>query len=69
MNIEKFCSLCLTIVILAILGSCTASGFDRREKWAQAVKNGADPIAVTCALGGAQNSADDLICYAVANKR
>ena len=66
---ENLRVMCATVLLLAILSSCTASNFDRREKWAQAVKNGADPMAVTCALGGADSRADDVICYAVANKR
>lgn len=69
MDIEKICVICLTVAFLGILGSCTVNNFDRREKWAEAVKNGADPIAVACSIGGPQNSAEEIICYAVTNKR
>lgn len=66
---ENLLIVCATVLLLAVMSSCTVIGFDKREKWAQAVKNGADPIVVTCALGGADSRADDVICYAVANKR
>ena len=69
MDIEKIFVVCVTVLLLSCLGSCTVSNFDKREKWAEAVKNGADPLVVTCALGGADSRADDVICYAVANKR
>jgi hypothetical protein len=69
MDIEKIFVVCVTVLLLSCLGSCTVSSFDKREKWAQAVKNGADPMAVNCALGSADSRADDVICYAIANKR
>jgi hypothetical protein len=66
---ENLLIVCATLLLLAVLSSCTVSNFDKREKWAQAVKNGADPMAVNCALGSADSRADDVICYAIANKR
>jgi hypothetical protein len=66
---ENLLIVCATVLLLAVLSSCTVSSFDKREKWAQAVKNGADPMAVNCALGSADSRADDVICYAIANKR
>jgi hypothetical protein len=51
------------------MGSCTVNNFDKREKWAEAVKNGADPMAVTCALSSSDASAEYVTCYALANKR
>jgi hypothetical protein len=69
MDTEKVFIVCATLFLLVGVGSCTANNFDKREKWAQAVKNGADPMAVTCALSSSDASAEYLICYTLANKR
>lgn len=69
MNTEKSLVGCATLLLLVFMGSCTVTGFDKREKWAEAVKNGADPMAASCALYSADSSADYVTCYAVANKR
>jgi hypothetical protein len=69
METEKILIVCATVLLLVGMGSCTAGNFDRREKWAEAVKNGADPMAVTCALSGADATAEHIICYALANKK
>lgn len=69
MTIEKVIAVCVTVFLLAAVGSCTASNYDKREKWAEAVKNGADPMAVSCALSSSDATAEHLICYALANKR
>jgi hypothetical protein len=69
MDTEKILIVCATVLLLVGMGSCTVNNFDRREKWAEAVKNGADPMAVTCALSSSDASAEHLICYALANKR
>ena len=69
MDTEKILIVCATLLLLVGMGSCTVSKFDKREKWAEAVKNGADPMAVNCALSGSDATADYLICYALANKR
>jgi hypothetical protein len=69
MDTEKVFIVCATLFLLVGVGSCTANNFDKREKWAQAVKNGADPMVVTCALSGSDASAEHLICYTLANKR
>jgi hypothetical protein len=55
-------------VLITMIGSCTASGMDRRAKWADAVKNGADPIAVACALYD-QSEAEKVTCALVATKK
>lgn len=57
-----------TAVLIAMIGSCTAGSFDRRDKWAEAVKNGADPIAVACALYD-QSEAEKITCAMVATKK
>ncbi len=57
-----------TAVLVAMIGSCTASGFDRRDKWAEAVKNGADPIAVACALYD-QSESEKVTCALVATTK
>jgi len=69
MDTEKILIVCATLLLLVGMGSCTVNSFDKREKWAEAVKNGADPMAVTCALSGAEASAEYVTCYALANKR
>ena len=66
---EKIFVVCATVVLLVGISSCTVNSFDRRAKWAEAVKNGADPMVVTCALSGADASAEHVICYTLANKR
>jgi hypothetical protein len=66
---ENLLIVCATLLLLAVLSSCAVISFDKREKWAQAVKNGADPMAATCALWSTESRADDVICYAIANKR
>ena len=69
METENIFIVCIAVVLLSIVGSCTVSSFDKREKWAQAVKNGADPMIATCALESMGSSRDEIICYALANKR
>ena len=69
MDTEKILIVCATVLLLVGIGSCTVNSFDKREKWAEAVKNGADPMAVTCALFSSDASAEHIICYALANKR
>jgi hypothetical protein len=69
MDTEKILIVCAALLLLVGMGSCTVNNFDKREKWAEAVKNGADPMAVTCALSSADASAEHIICYALANKR
>ncbi len=56
------------VVLITMIGSCTASGMDRRAKWEAAVKNGADPIAVACALYD-QSEAEKVTCALVATKK
>lgn len=56
------------VVLITMIGSCTASGMDRRAKWADAVKNGADPIAVACALYD-QSESEKVTCALVATKK
>jgi hypothetical protein len=69
METENILIVCIAIVLLSLVGSCTISSFDKREKWAQAVKNGADPMIVTCALENMGSTRNEIICYAIANKR
>ena len=52
--------LCIMIV------SCTYNAVDRREKWAEAVANGNDPMSVACALDHHENTGDYAICTALA---
>lgn len=56
------------VVLIAMIGSCTAGSYDRRAKWEAAVKNGADPIAVACALYD-QSEAEKITCAMVAIKK
>lgn len=57
-----------TAVLITMIGSCTAGSFDRRDKWAEAVKNGADPMVVSCALYD-QNDAEKITCALLATKK
>lgn len=57
-----------TAVLITLVTSCTASGFDRRAKWVEAVKSGADPIAVACALYD-QSEAEKITCALVATQK
>lgn len=56
------------VVLIAMIGSCTAGSYDRRAKWEAAVKNGADPIAVACALYD-QSEAEKITCALLATKK
>jgi hypothetical protein len=69
MNTEKILIVCATVLLLVGMGACTAGNFDRRAKWAEAVKNGADPMAVNCSLSNSDATADYVLCYALANKK
>ena len=69
MDTEKILIVCATLLLLVGMGSCTVNNFDKREKWAEAVKNGADPMAATCALTSSDASAEYVTCYALANKK
>lgn len=53
-------------VLCVMVTSCTYNSIDRREKWAEAVANGNDPMSVACALGSHENTGDYAICTALA---
>lgn len=55
-------------VLITLIGSCTAGSFDRRATWAEAVKNGADPMVASCALYD-QTEAEKVTCALLATKK
>lgn len=55
-------------VLITLIGSCTASSFDRRAVWAEAVKNGADPMVAACALYD-QTEGEKITCAMLATKK
>jgi hypothetical protein len=55
-------------VFLSMIGSCTVGNMDRRDKWAEAVKNGADPMVAACALYD-QSEAEKVTCALLATKK
>ena len=55
----------LTVVALCI----TFNAHWKRDKWETAVSNGADPMAVSCALDGIGGGADAAICAILAQGR
>ena len=58
----------LALVIVAILGSCTFSQHDKRDKWEKAVSNGADPMVASCALF-TQDNIEQVTCLLLAQNR
>jgi hypothetical protein len=72
MNDEKFW-LCIWGMVLAFLLTLmvclTISSHDKRNKWVEAVSNGADPMVVACALDGVNNLAETAICTILAQGR
>jgi hypothetical protein len=56
------------VVLITMIGSCTVGNMDRRAKWADAVKNGADPMVVACALYD-QSEAEKVTCALLATKK
>ena len=57
-----------TLIIVCLIASCTASSYDRRDKWEKAVSNGADPMVVSCALYD-QTSSEQITCALLAQNR
>lgn len=60
-----------TVVAISIIGACMAVSLDTKNKWEKAVSNGADPMAVSCALNisGDSHAADAIICTTLAQNR
>ena len=56
------------VVLITMIGACTAGNMDRRAKWEAAVKNGADPMVAACALYD-QYNAEQLTCALLATKK
>lgn len=55
--------------VFSVLIVCfTVSNFDRRAKWEDAVKNGADPMVASCALYD-QTGAEAVTCALLAVKK
>ncbi len=56
------------VVLITMIGSCTAGNMDRRAKWEAAVKNGADPMVASCALYD-QDQVGNATCILLATKK
>lgn len=72
MNYEKFWLGIwgMILVFLMTLTICiTINMHDKLNKWEKAVSNGADPMAVSCALNNAETARDAEICRIVAQGR
>jgi hypothetical protein len=67
---DFFLNLCklITLVLVALIGSCTYSNHDKRDKWEKAVSNGADPMVTSCALF-TQETIDQAACLLLAQNR
>ena len=67
---QFFLNLCklITLVLVALIGSCTYSNHDKRDKWEKAVSNGADPMVTSCALF-TQETIDQAACLLLAQNR
>ena len=58
----------ITVVVVCLIGSCTFSGHDKRDKWEKAVANGADPMVTSCALF-TQETIEQAACLLLAQNR
>ena len=58
----------VTLVLVAMIGSCTYGMHDKRDKWEKAVANGADPMVTSCALYD-QTGVDQATCLLLAQNR
>jgi len=58
----------LGAVFISMIGSCTYSTHDKRDKWEKAVSNGADPMVASCALFQ-QSEAEQVACTMLAQNR
>lgn len=58
----------VTIVVVAMIGSCTHGMYDKRDKWEKAVSNGADPMVTACALFE-QTESERVTCALLAQNR
>jgi|GEM_PF-2552793 len=56
------------MVLICLVGSCTVSGYDRRDKWEKAVINGADPMVAACAIFD-QGQQGEITCALLAQNR
>jgi hypothetical protein len=58
----------ITAVIVCMIGSCSYSQHDKRDKWEKAVSNGADPMVASCALF-TQETIEQAACLLLAQNR
>lgn len=58
----------VTLVVVVMIGSCSYSTHDRRDKWEKAVANGADPMVASCALF-TQDTVEQATCLLLAQNR
>lgn len=58
-------------VLIVLICACMINSIDTKAKWEKAVTNGADPMAVSCAMNISNNghSADAIICHTLAQNR